>query len=246
MGNPPGLQRPSVLSNDLKERGLKGEKHSVSLYFSDFGTSNCEFTCNCWYMLPPVNRMLYSIPMAYFINIRTIQCLAKSKNQGLYSASLVSFQNGLNCRGKTCEVQYHSNKINNVLSPTGSLWCRRSQQSFNTSTHFLFSFLLTTCFGPYRPSSEPVGQMRNRMQHPKVKKKYSRFETTIYVAPMLNLSRIKYLHAIILYVIILRCLTTCCRLVSWSANFLFWIWRWYVPETSATFTTTTARTSNPT
>jgi hypothetical protein len=30
------------------------------------------------------------------------------------------------------------------IYPTGSLWCRQSQQSFNTLTSLLFSFSLTT------------------------------------------------------------------------------------------------------
>jgi hypothetical protein len=41
----------------------------------------------------------------------------------------------------------------------GSLW-RRQSQRFNTSTPpFLFSFSLTTCFGPYGPSS---GEIHNQ------------------------------------------------------------------------------------
>jgi hypothetical protein len=39
---------------------------------------------------------------------------------------------------------------------TGSLWHRRSQQSFNTLTLFYFPFSLTTCFGPYGPSSGDI------------------------------------------------------------------------------------------
>jgi hypothetical protein len=35
---------------------------------------------------------------------------------------------------------------------TGSLWCRQSQQSFNTSTRSYFPSI-NTCFGPYGPSS---------------------------------------------------------------------------------------------
>jgi hypothetical protein len=39
---------------------------------------------------------------------------------------------------------------------TSSLWRRQSQQSFNTLAPFNFLFLLTTCFGPYWPSSSEI------------------------------------------------------------------------------------------
>jgi hypothetical protein len=42
-----------------------------------------------------------------------------------------------------------------IVDLTGSLWRRRLQQSFNTSTRFYFPSL-TTCFGPYRPSSGEI------------------------------------------------------------------------------------------
>jgi hypothetical protein len=42
------------------------------------------------------------------------------------------------------------------MCPTGSLWRRQSQQSFNTLTPFYFPFSLTTCFGPYGPSSGEI------------------------------------------------------------------------------------------
>jgi hypothetical protein len=41
------------------------------------------------------------------------------------------------------------------IYPTGSLWLHQSQQSFNTLTRFYFPSL-TTCFGPYGPSSGEI------------------------------------------------------------------------------------------
>jgi hypothetical protein len=58
---------------------------------------------------------------------------------------------------------FQCHKCRWVLSPTDSLWrrqsqqsCRQSQQSFNTLTRFYFTFSLTTCLGPYGPSSGEI------------------------------------------------------------------------------------------
>jgi hypothetical protein len=50
----------------------------------------------------------------------------------------------------------NSTKTNVAALPTDSLWRHQSQQSFNTLTPFYFPFSLTTCFGPYGPSSGEI------------------------------------------------------------------------------------------
>jgi hypothetical protein len=47
-------------------------------------------------------------------------------------------------------------QVQRAFNPTGSLWYRQSQQSFNMLTPFYFPFSLTTCFGPYGPSSGEI------------------------------------------------------------------------------------------
>jgi hypothetical protein len=56
----------------------------------------------------------------------------------------------------TNRLKCERGKLEQLVHPTGSLWRRQSQQSFNTLTPFNFHFLLTTCFGPYGPSSREI------------------------------------------------------------------------------------------